>query len=208
MGGLIGFLHTGNNENINQVYATGMVSGGATNDAGGVYGQLHTDSSGITLTLTNNYYGSDVTNTNQANFAGTVSAFSGSTITQNFNGTIHTPITSTNSNGAITLANIMTTGSAGFAGFTFAETGQTAGTPTFAANSWLILSGQTMPMLSSEWNLNINTPHQLQLMAFALGADYTLENNINLSPGMNNVIRSLGNESGRICWCGFCAYRK
>ena len=80
------------------------------------------------------------------------------------------------------------TAGSGFHLFTFYETSQTAGTPAIpSTNEWLMLSGQTMPMLSSEWNVNINTPHQLQLAAFALGASYTLENNINLSPGLNNA---------------------
>ena len=81
VGGLLGQLHSGVANTINQVYASGTVSGGAAE--GGLFGNIRTDTAGtgpgygITVT---GYYGSDATNTNQANFTGSISVASGTYI--------------------------------------------------------------------------------------------------------------------------------
>ncbi len=47
-------------------------------------------------------------------------------------------------------------------------------------------AGATRPMLLSEWSTTITNPHQLQLMALDLSANYTLANSINLGPALSN----------------------
>jgi filamentous hemagglutinin family protein len=50
--------------------------------------------------------------------------------------------------------------------------------------TWVIFNGQTRPLLSSEYNLDINNAHQLQLIdanTTTLGATYTLVQNIDAS---------------------------
>jgi len=66
-------------------------------------------------------------------------------------------------------------------------------TTTAGASGWVIVNadgslnangtpgGGTLPMLASEYSTTINNAHQLQLMAMALGASYTLGQNINAS---------------------------
>ena len=56
-------------------------------------------------------------------------------------------------------------------------------------NTWVILDGQTRPMLGMEYSTTITNAHQLQLIGLnstTLGASYTLANNIDLS-GVTNA---------------------
>ncbi len=48
-------------------------------------------------------------------------------------------------------------------------------------DTWWMIDGETRPFLQSEWSTEIRNNHQLQLMAVDLTADYTLEDNIDLS---------------------------
>ena len=48
-------------------------------------------------------------------------------------------------------------------------------------NTWVMLAGQTRPMLRSEYSTTIFTPHALQLMAQDLSASYKLGADLNLS---------------------------
>jgi hypothetical protein len=48
-------------------------------------------------------------------------------------------------------------------------------------NVWWMIEGQTRPFLRMEWSQEIRNSHQLQLMEMNKTADYTLENDINLS---------------------------
>ena len=51
-------------------------------------------------------------------------------------------------------------------------------------NTWVILNGQTRPMLAMEYSTTITNAHQLQLIGLnttTLGASYTLANNIDLN---------------------------
>lgn len=54
-------------------------------------------------------------------------------------------------------------------------------------NTWFIFDGNTRPILLSEWSRTISTPHQLQLMGAALGSNYELANDIDLTSAMNNT---------------------
>lgn len=65
------------------------------------------------------------------------------------------------------------------------------------------INGGTMPMLLTEYSLNIVSPHQLQLMELNLGAGYTLAGNINMSGtaggdvwGAAGFVAVGGNQSG------------
>ena len=57
----------------------------------------------------------------------------------------------------------------------------TPGTTTAPNATWYIIPGETRPILLSEWSTTISTPHQLQLIAAAPDASYTLSANLNLS---------------------------
>ncbi|WP_225422666.1 beta strand repeat-containing protein, partial [Pseudomonas huaxiensis] len=46
---------------------------------------------------------------------------------------------------------------------------------------WIMIEGQTRPFLASEYSISIRNAHQLQLMAYNLGAHYTLAMNIDAS---------------------------
>ena len=50
---------------------------------------------------------------------------------------------------------------------------------------WTIFDGATRPLLSSEFNTTIATPHQLQLIGKSLAENYTLANNLSLT-GLQN----------------------
>ncbi|MHB1947104.1 MAG: filamentous hemagglutinin N-terminal domain-containing protein, partial [Gammaproteobacteria bacterium] len=54
-------------------------------------------------------------------------------------------------------------------------------TSSAPSNTWFIFTGQTRPILLSEWSTSITNAHQLQLMGAALGASYTLSGNIDLT---------------------------
>ncbi len=46
---------------------------------------------------------------------------------------------------------------------------------------WIMIEGQTRPFLASEYSTSVRNAHQLQLMAYNLGATYTLVNDIDAS---------------------------
>jgi filamentous hemagglutinin family protein len=52
---------------------------------------------------------------------------------------------------------------------------------TSGAGMWVMIPGETRPMLSSEYSTTITNAHQLQLMELNLGASYILANNIDAS---------------------------
>ena len=52
---------------------------------------------------------------------------------------------------------------------------------TSLGHTWYLLSGQTRPILQSEYSTSINTAHQLQLMNLDLTASYTLTGNVDAS---------------------------
>ena len=49
------------------------------------------------------------------------------------------------------------------------------------ANTWVMIAGETRPILRSEYSTTITNAHQLQLMGLNLGASYTLANDVNAS---------------------------
>ncbi|MEP1905748.1 MAG: hypothetical protein ABJJ29_19235, partial [Nitratireductor sp.] len=48
-------------------------------------------------------------------------------------------------------------------------------------DTWVLIDGETRPMLQSEYSTSIATAHQLQLMSQNLGADYTLVGDIDMT---------------------------
>ncbi|OLS63709.1 YDG domain-containing protein [Pseudomonas putida] len=52
---------------------------------------------------------------------------------------------------------------------------------TTGANGWIMIEGQTRPFLASEYSTSVGNDHQLQLMAYSLGASYTLARDIDAS---------------------------
>ncbi len=151
VGGLVGFGYHGS---ISNSYATGKVTG--NDQVGGLVG-LNMDG-----TISNSFYDKNTSGLSQGigsvvDVAGQVSGLS--------------------------TAEMQT--AANFTGFTFTTT------PGATGNNWVIVNadgslnslgtsgGGTTPMLASEYSTSISNAHQLQLMAMAPAASYTLGANIN-----------------------------
>ncbi|SER02284.1 filamentous hemagglutinin family N-terminal domain-containing protein [Pseudomonas cuatrocienegasensis] len=64
-------------------------------------------------------------------------------------------------------------------------------------NGWIMIAGSTRPFLASEYSTSISNAHQLQLMAYDLGASYTLASDIDASA------TSGSNASGMWSTAGF-----
>ncbi|MFC0214609.1 S-layer homology domain-containing protein [Paenibacillus chartarius] len=56
--------------------------------------------------------------------------------------------------------------------------------------AWFMVDGSTRPFLRAEWSASIRTPHQLQLMAMDLTADYSLANDIDFGTALTDNSRS------------------
>ena len=175
IGGLVGF---DNDSAVSNSYATGSVSGGTT--VGGLIG------SNYGSTLSNSYSTGTVSGSTYT--AGLV-GFNFGTISTSYWNTSANPARAGIGGGIMTGATGLTTAqmqsAANFAGFVFTAT------PDAPGNNWVMVdtdgtlnnaggaSGATFPMLSSEYSAVITNTHQLQLIAMALGASYTLAANIN-----------------------------
>jgi hypothetical protein len=135
--------------NISTSYATGVVTG--TNSVGGLVGYNNS-------TISSSYWNSTI--------SGTTGVGGGTTT------------------GATGLTTVQMQTASNFAGFTFTAT------PAATGNNWVMVdadgtlnnaggaTGSTRPMLASEYSTTINNVHQLQLIAMAPAASYTLGNNI------------------------------
>jgi filamentous hemagglutinin family protein len=197
VGGLVGFSQTGTGDNL---YATGAVNGIA--NIGGLFGQSNSTvsnsystgsvhGSGASIAgLVGNNYGT----VNNSYSTGAVSGSSGlgglvsgagGTVTNSFwNITTSGQATSLGGTG-LTTAQMQT--AANFTGFTFTTT------PGVTGNQWVMVDadgslnnaggalGATFPMLASEYSSAITNAHQLQLIAMAQGASYTLAANVDAS---------------------------
>jgi filamentous hemagglutinin family protein len=175
IGGLLGL----NKGTISNSYAMVKITG--TGSVGGLVGDNWAG-------ISNSYATGSVTGT--GNFIGGLAGF-------NNYGTINNGYwnTSNNVTGMVGIGGgMILTGATGlttaqmqiasnFTGFTF--------TTTPGASGWVIVNadgtlnsgtgGGTFPMLASEYSTTISNTHQLQLMEMALGANYTLNANINAS---------------------------
>ncbi len=156
LGGLIGgnYVAPGNFGSVSNSYATGRVTGSGTNLGALVGNNLSTG------TVINNFWDSTVNPT----LAG---------------------IASGATTGATGLTTVQMQTAANFTGFVFTTT------PGATGNNWVMVDadgtlnnaggalGATRPMLASEYSTTINNAHQLQLMAMAPAASYSLGSNIN-----------------------------
>jgi len=167
VGGLVGYILGGSAATISYSYSSGTVTAPSGDNVGGFLGLKGAG------TLTNNFWDT----TTNPTIANAYSGSGGITVANNITG--------------VTTANLMsfstfstawgTTVSGANAISKTTSTGATA--PTGFV--WLILDNGTMPILEMEYNTNISTPHQLQLVSFASGQSYNVINNINLSGTTN-----------------------
>ena len=164
------------------VYATGAVTVGAGGYGGGLFGI----SLGATLT---NVYSTGPVQGVGATIGGLI-GYEGGTVTNgywNIDRSGVTAATGNNANSGITGLSAATSSpftAASYGGFTFTTT------PGAAGNAWVIVdvdgtlnnangaAGGTLPMLASEYATTIVNAHQLQLMAMAPNASYTLAGSI------------------------------
>src|ERR1700722_5738176 len=178
-GGRIGGLAGMSAGAVSNAYATGSVSG--PTDVGGLVGLTYGS------TLSNSY--STGTVTGVSNTGGLVGDNQFGTISTSYWNTSANPTLPGVGGGTVTGATGLTTAqmqtATNFAGFLFTVT------PGAVGNNWVMVdtdgtlnnaggaSGATFPMLSSEYSTVISNAHQLQLIAMALGANYTLGANVN-----------------------------
>ena len=176
VGGLVGYDF---DSVVSNSYATGSVSGGVF--VGGLIG------SNYGSTLSNSYSTGTVSGSNYA--AGLVGYNHGTIVTSYWNTSTNPMLAVGIGGGTLTGATGLTTAqmqtATNFLGFVFTAS------PGVAGNNWVMVdtdgslnnaggaSGATFPMLSSEYSTVIANAHQLQLIAMALGASYTLSANIN-----------------------------
>lgn len=173
---LVGGLVGNNQGPVSNSYATGDVSG--TTYVGGLLGF---NSAALSYSYAS---GSAIGSTNTGGLVGSRNGMD--TITNSYwNSTVNVSgIGMGVSTGATGLTAIQMQTAANFAGFNFTTT------PGAAGNNWVMVDvdgalnnadgelGATRPMLASEYSTTITNAHQLQLMAMAVDASYTLGRNI------------------------------
>lgn len=171
VGGLAGRINY--TDTISDSYATGVVSGAA--NVGGLIGNVTTTSS---LTLSNVYASGRVTG--PASAAGLIGNVDTSSVTLT---NAYWDANSTGQAAAVgTLSGSSVTGTAvdvaaaprvqsSYGGFDF-------------ANTWVLIPGETRPMLRSEYSTVIATPAALQLMSLDLSASYSLMTNIDMTSAL------------------------
>ena len=190
VGGLVGVAtagHTGST--IAQTWSIGNVTGTAgLVTAGALIGgtggiSVNGSTLGGPIVISNSYWDSST--------AGAAVGVNNSTISAS----------TLNSVSALTTTQMQT--ATNFAGFVFTTT------PDATGNNWVMVdtngslnnaggvAGATFPMLASEYSTTVFNAHQLQLMAMAPGASYTLGTNVNATntnttSGLNDVWSTAG----------------
>jgi len=188
VGGLVGYSPQGT---IADSYSLGSVSGSTY--VSGLVG--YATNSHISYTYTASPVNGP-TNTSDPNYGaydGAIGGGGNNTVTSSYwNSTINPqfgPNDTLTALGNIGLTTNEMQSASSFANFNFV----TAPVPGNTGNNWVMVNsdgslaangsatgnGATYPMLASEYSTNITNAHQLQLMALALNADYTVTNNIN-----------------------------
>ncbi|WP_049976271.1 MBG domain-containing protein [Azospirillum sp. B506] len=161
VGGLVGRMRGGS---ITDSYATGTVTGTSTY-VGGLVGSVQQVSGS---TLTNVYASGAVTGTTSVGgLVGGSLDGSAVTTTNGYWDVNSTGQSSSNTGTGIANTNAFT--QATYTGFDF-------------TNKWVMLAGETRPMLRSEYSTVIFTPHALQLMQQDLTASYKLGANLSMTP--------------------------
>jgi filamentous hemagglutinin family protein len=170
-GGLVGY----NDDTISNSYATGSVSGSTS--VGGLVGTNDG-------TISNSYATGSVSGSTSV---GGLVGYNYDTVTNGYWNTTNNPTLSGVGDGTSSGATGLTTQemqtASNFAGFIFTTTPGDAGWVIVNKNGTLNnaggATGATSPMLASEYSTSIVNAHQLQLMAMAPAASYTLGANIN-----------------------------
>ena len=179
-GGLVGYaLYTAT---ISDSYATGAVT--AASNAGGLVGQ----GLGGPLTLTNVYASGKVTGASSA--GGLIGSMD------------QGPVALTNAywdaNSTGRAAAVATLSSSSVTGTAVDVSGAPRTQPSYSGfdftNTWVMIAGETRPMLRSEYSTVIATPAALQLMSLDLSASYTLGANIDMASAL--AIGSNGYHGG------------
>jgi filamentous hemagglutinin family protein len=206
LGGLVG--RNDISSTINDSYANGSVTGGAgSSNVGGLAGynlgtisNSYSTESTVGASAVGGLAGANSGTINTSYAAGSVSGSgnigglvgSGSGTVNNSYWDITTSGQATSAGGTGLTTSQMQTASS-FTGFTFTTT------PGATGNNWVIVdadgslnnaggaAGATFPLLASEYSTTISNAHQLQLMAMALAANYTLSANINASTTANGT---------------------
>ncbi len=192
VGGLVGY----NYGQIDSVYATGGVRG--TYFLGGLVG--FNNASG---TISHTYAtGTVSSSTDQPDLGGLVGNSAG-TITASVWDSDSTGQNSAMDSGSGSIAEV--TGSNRYNQSAYASLGTwslVANTSDVYAASdangvqWIMIEGQTRPFLASEYSTTINNAHQLQLMAYDMGASYTLANDIDASATTGSNTNGMWSTAG------------
>jgi filamentous hemagglutinin family protein len=164
LGGLAGYLYYGGG--ISDSYATGPITSSGA-EVGGLVGHV----ADASLTLTNVYASGAVsTSASTTDTGGLVGKLDASTVTATnaYWDVDSTGQSSDAASGSTGISSTVARNQATYSGFDF-------------TNTWVILEGDTRPMLRSEHSTTIYTPHALQLMAQDLTADYRLGRDIDLA---------------------------
>ena len=183
VGGLVGYNDLGT---ITNSYATGYVNGSSS--VGGLIGGNYV-SPGNFGKLSNSFATGRVTGSGAKIGALVGENTNTGTVVDNFWDSTVNPTLAGIASGTATGATGLTTAqmqtAANFTGFNFTST------PGATGNNWVMVdadgslnnaggsAGSTRPMLASEYSTTINNAHQLQLMAMAPTANYTLGANVN-----------------------------
>jgi filamentous hemagglutinin family protein len=184
VGGLTG-LNAGtaiNSAIIDSTYVVGTAVTGAAN-VGGLVGR-----NGLAATpsptfnthflgaISNSYSSSGLVSgaTNAGGLAG-LNDFGG-TITTSFWDSVTTGLIGGIGGGTLT-------GAADFSTFSLSQASLTTAGMDFT-NTWWMIDGNTRPFLKNEYSTTITNSHQLQMMAMNLTTNYTLANNVVMTPSM------------------------
>ena len=166
LGGLVGQLRLASLENV---YATGSVTHPVATPsyAGGLVGRTESG------TITNGYW--DSASTGQARAVGTGDGTAGEL----------TPI-----------YRYYRISYAGFGTWSLVPGTSKVYAASNGGVQWLMIEGQTRPFLASEYSTTIRNAHQLQLMAYNLGARYTLAEDIDASVAAGSDASDMWSSAG------------
>ncbi len=201
VGGLVGSTN-GAGSNISDVYVSGAITSSGFESVGGITGynsgtitnaySTANVNAAANVTYVGGLVGYNIGTINEAYSSGLVNAgagstnvgglvgFNGHTVVNSFWDTTTSGQTSSSGGTGETTATLLNAS-------TYLGAGWSIGTdPT--ADTWVILTGQTRPMLGMEYSTTITNAHQLQLIdlnATTLATGYTVANNIDATGTSN-----------------------
>jgi filamentous hemagglutinin family protein len=204
VGGLVGYLSFSEGS-ISNSYSLGNVSG--VDSVGGLVGII--DSNGFTGGIVTNAYSSGLVSatTNAGGLIGSNQLLDLSNVVNSFwdvttsgfgvDGTTGGSAGGTGYN-TTNLLSASTYTNAGWDLILSPSAGSAA--PT---NIWFSIDGRTRPILTMEYSTNLTNPHQVQLVASTLGANYTLSNDIDFTSAFNNASEIWGTNRATSTGIGF-----